>query len=73
MKVDHGTLEVRGPPYGGRMDHKPRQKSLTMEKIIYQHRGSMLKYETLWGPWVDVPGLALGDLTMDRLLGINAG
>lgn len=44
---------------------------LRMEKLIYQHKGSTLIYERLWAPWLDVLGLAPGDLIMDRLLGLN--
>ena len=46
---------------------------LRMEKVVYQHRGNTHKFEKLWAKWLDVPGLALVDLVMDRLLGINVG
>lgn len=46
---------------------------LRMEKPIYQHRGSTVKYERIWAPWLDVPRLALVNLIMDRLLGLNVG
>lgn len=45
---------------------------LRMEKLIYQRRGSTQRYERLWALWLDAPGLALVDLIMDRLLGLNA-
>ena len=44
---------------------------LRMEKLIYQHRGSTRKYENLWAPWLDAPGLSSVDLVMDKLLGLN--
>ena len=46
---------------------------MRMEKLIYQHRGSNRKYENLWAPWLDTPGLSPVDLVMDRLLGLNVG
>lgn len=41
--------------------------TIRMEKIIYQHRGATQKYEKLWAPWLDTPGLAPIDLIYDRL------
>lgn len=32
--------------------------TLRLERLIYQHRGSMQKFEKLWAPWLDVSGLA---------------
>lgn len=45
---------------------------LRMDSFIYHHRGWTLKYEKLWAPWLDVPGLAPVQLIVDRLLRINA-
>ena len=44
---------------------------LRKEKVIYQHRGCSLKFEKLWGRWLDVPGMAPVDLVTGRLLGLS--
>lgn len=41
---------------------------LKLEKYTYQHRGVYAKFEKLWAPWLDVPGLAPLELVRDRLL-----
>lgn len=41
---------------------------LKLEKYTYQHRGAFTKFEKLWAPWLDAPGLASLDLICDRLL-----
>lgn len=42
--------------------------TIRLEKNIYQHRGSVRKFNKIWVPWLEVPGLALAELVMDRLL-----
>ena len=42
--------------------------TIRLEKSIYQHRGSVKKFNKFWAPWLDVPGLAPVDLIMERLL-----
>lgn len=42
--------------------------TIRLEKFIFQHRGSGDKFDKLWSPWLDVPGLAPVDLVMDRIL-----
>ena len=40
--------------------------SLVREQLTYKHRGKMGKFENIWGPWLDTPGLATLRLTQDR-------
>lgn len=42
--------------------------TLRLEKYIYQHRGRPQKFDKLWSPWLDTPGISPIDLVMDRLL-----
>lgn len=42
--------------------------TLIMEKHIYQHRGSPNRFERIWAPWLDTPGLSPRELVMSRLL-----
>lgn len=41
---------------------------LQLKKYIFQHRGSIGKFDKLWAPWLDTPGLTLLHLIMDRLV-----
>ena len=41
---------------------------LRMEKYIYQHRGRRGKFDLLWAPWLDTPGLAPLELVLERIL-----
>ena len=40
---------------------------LRLEKLIYQRRGARGKFDSMWAPWLNVPGLAPVDLVYDRL------
>lgn len=42
--------------------------TLLMERYIYQHRGNSGKFERLWAPWLDTPGLSPKEPVMMRLL-----
>ena len=42
--------------------------TIRMERYVYQHRGCSRKFEQVWAPWLDSPGLSPVDLVMDRLL-----
>lgn len=44
------------------------RESIRMEKYVFQHRGRPGKFERLWVPWLDTPGLSPVDLVMDRML-----
>lgn len=44
------------------------RESIRMEKYVFQHRGRPGKFERLWMPWLDTPGLSPVDLVMDRML-----
>lgn len=41
---------------------------IRLEKNTYQHRGSSHKFQSLWSPWLDTPGLSRTDLILDRIL-----
>lgn len=43
-------------------------ESLRLEKYIFQHRGHPHKFDNLWSPWLDTPGLSPLELVIDRLL-----
>lgn len=43
-------------------------ETLRLEKYIYQHRGRPRKFDNLWGPWLDTPGLNRLELVIERLL-----
>ena len=42
--------------------------TLRAEKYIYQHRKRGGRFELLWAPWLNSPGLAPLELVLDRLL-----
>ena len=43
--------------------------SLMREQLTYKHRGSPRKFENIWDPWLDIPGLVQLRLVHDRILG----
>lgn len=43
--------------------------SLIREQLTYKHRGSPQKFESIWEPWLDTPGLAPLRLVQNRILG----
>lgn len=47
---------------------KQMGNAIRLEKYIYQHRGSMRKFDKMWTHWLNVPGLAPVILIMGRLL-----
>lgn len=44
--------------------------SLRQERVIYQHLGCPAIFDKIWRGWLDVPGLAPGDLIMDQFLSL---
>lgn len=44
------------------------EDTLRLEKYIYQHKGRPHKFNKLWDPWLDSPGLSPVDLVLDRML-----
>lgn len=41
--------------------------TLRLEKFIFQHKGRSGKFDKLWAPWLDTPGLSPVDLALDKL------
>lgn len=44
-------------------------ETLLREKLTYQQRGSPAKFERIWDPWLEVPGLAPFQLVQNKILG----
>lgn len=47
--------------------------TLPLEKYIFQHQGRPGKFEAIWSPWLDTPGLCPVDLVLDILLLYRGG
>lgn len=54
------------------MEHPTLQEWITqmrvtirLQKLICQNRGKSSKFDKLWAPWLDIPGLAPVDLVYD--------
>lgn len=45
---------------------KALNSTLVGEKLTYARRRCVMKFNTLWKPWIDAPGLVLGYVNVDR-------